>query len=207
VQGMLADLAEQLEQGEGGMAAFLAFTSDASSTALGQQLAAAASELQSIAATNDITLNLSAAGGTSSGSTQRPPSTEATLVPVQVLTPDRGSSFTVEAGELFTLAVGATATVNGDRFAVRFDGIEGDSRCPGDVNCIRAGEAFAVLTVTSRAGEALMQIAVPPEGPAEGTVAGWKITIVELTPEAISTQTIEPTDYELHLYLQPTNDG
>ncbi len=72
VQGMLADLAEQLEQGEGGMEAFLAFTSDASSTALGQQLAAAASELQSIAATNDITLNLSAAGGTSSGSTQRP---------------------------------------------------------------------------------------------------------------------------------------
>lgn len=45
------------------------------------------------------------------------------------------------------------ATVNLLGLSIRFDGIVSDSRCPGDVQCIWAGEASARFTVTPPGGQ------------------------------------------------------
>ena len=45
---------------------------------------------------------------------------------------------TVTLDQRFTLAPGETASIEGRGVTLRFEGVTGDSRCPGDAVCIRA---------------------------------------------------------------------
>jgi hypothetical protein len=87
----------------------------------------------------------------------------------------------VEPGASFTLAPGQTATVRGTDTRITFKEVREDSRCPIDVTCVWAGDAK-------------IEIAIDPNGPAsprilsitppnnETRVGNLRIRFVGLTP-------------------------
>ena len=55
------------------------------------------------------------------------------------------------AGKPFNLKVGATATLD-DGLRIKFDRVSADSRCPMDVQCVRAGEAIIAVSLVPSKG-------------------------------------------------------
>ena len=99
-----------------------------------------------------------------------------------------------------TLSVGESRTVG--TASIQFDGVKSDSRCPGDVQCVWAGNAEIELTVGPTAGEGPAQRLLLNTGiePRSGTALGLKVTVVELNPAPVSTR---PTkDYQVLLRLE-----
>jgi hypothetical protein len=51
-----------------------------------------------------------------------------------------------------TLAPGQTVAVDAAAIAIRFQGVMGDSRCPGDAICIQGGDALVRVDVLTAGG-------------------------------------------------------
>ena len=67
-------------------------------------------------------------------------------------------------GTPFDLKVGATATLP-DGLRIKFDRVTADSRCPSDVQCVRAGEAIIAVTMaTSNGGPETREIRTDATG-------------------------------------------
>jgi hypothetical protein len=99
-------------------------------------------------------------------------------------------------GEAFSLRVGDTVLISGTSLTITFRRVENDSRCPRDVNCIRAGEAEVVLHLESGGGQGTeLVLEVPPEGGAEADFRGFEIRIEELNPPAEAEKKIDPSAY------------
>lgn len=60
-------------------------------------------------------------------------------------TPDNPASY--QYGERFTLALGETIMVEGERFQITLNAFLEDSRCPANAECFWAGQAKVKLTV------------------------------------------------------------
>ena len=90
----------------------------------------------------------------------------------------------VVPGQDFTLEVGAQALLP-DASALRYAGIANDSRCPPDVQCIRAGDADVLLdAIPARAadGAASTRITLNTERSASATLGRWRLQLLELAP-------------------------
>ena len=99
-----------------------------------------------------------------------------------------------EAGKPFDLKVGATATME-DGFRIKFDRVSADSRCPSDVQCVRAGEAIiAVSLVTSNGSPETREMRTDAAG-SQISYANHTIRLAALAPYPKSTQEIRPQDY------------
>jgi hypothetical protein len=61
--------------------------------------------------------------------------------------PMQTTAVVVEPGVAFTLAPGQTATVRRADARVTFREVREDSRCPGDVTCVWAGDAKVEVTI------------------------------------------------------------
>ncbi|MDA0364936.1 MAG: hypothetical protein O3B31_11100 [Chloroflexi bacterium] len=105
-------------------------------------------------------------------------------------------------GKPFTLRPGTSAALTDDGTVIRFDAVENDSRCPRDVQCIRAGDATVVLTVTMPGGVAttVRVLVDPSEGVA--SVHGLRMNVTVLAPTPVSTSTIAPGDYAATLVVE-----
>ena len=94
----------------------------------------------------------------------------------------------------FTLAPGEMAQVSDAGVSVRFDGVTGDSRCPGDALCILGGDAVvhvAVFEGSSVFAYELHTGSLQPVRHAELT-----LSLEELQPYPFSSlPPIEPADY------------
>jgi hypothetical protein len=103
--------------------------------------------------------------------------------------PDR-----VPTGRPFDLKVGETALTTDD-LRIKFETVRSDSRCPTDVNCIRAGEAVIALTV-GKVGEVPVgrELDTTPAG-SSTTVQNFTITLSSLQPNPRSDRPIPPGDY------------
>jgi hypothetical protein len=103
----------------------------------------------------------------------------------------------VGLSEPFNLRVGEAARVEDAEFTVTFQKVANDSRCPKDVNCIRAGEAVVVLAVETEIGEsAVLELEVPPGGGSlTVTFDEFRFTVLELQPQTESTKPIDPSAY------------
>ncbi len=113
----------------------------------------------------------------------------------------------VPLGETFSLAVGESATIDGEDLVLTFDGVPRDNRCPKDVQCIVAGAATVVLTAESggaagRGEGRELTFDVPPGGTAMGPFDGLEITVVKVEPAAISTRRIEAEEYVATLKVE-----
>ena len=103
--------------------------------------------------------------------------------------PDR-----VRTGQPFELGVGQTAMTTDD-VRIRFDTVRSDSRCPMDVQCVRAGEAVIAITL-SLPGEAAVgrELETVPAR-SQTRFSRFTITLSQLQPYPRSSQQIQPSEY------------
>jgi len=97
----------------------------------------------------------------------------------------------------FVLAPGEAANVEAANVRIRFEGVEGDSRCPADAICIQGGDAVVrilVLTAWQAQDYALHTGDMRPVRHADLT-----IRLVELSPYPFSSRTIKPDEYRATL--------
>lgn len=108
-----------------------------------------------------------------------------------ILLPSAGGA--ADLGEPVRLHVGETAEVA--ELKVTFSGVDGDNRCPRDVQCIVAGRARVVLEVDDGEGSPTrLQVDVPPGGEGKGRAGDYEL-VVDVEPETRAGVAIEPDDY------------
>jgi len=111
-----------------------------------------------------------------------------------------GPSVSVDAR--FTLAPGATASVRGRGVTLRFEGVTGDSRCPGDAVCIQGGDAVVKVVASGDGGSLTLDLHTGDSSRASVTYGSVKVTLVELTPYPFSSlPAIKPGDYRATLVV------
>ena len=86
-------------------------------------------------------------------------------------------------------------TVEGTGFAVRFDAVANDSRCPADAVCVTLGDAEAVFTVTTggRPSVPLTLHTAPGEGQ-RASVGSLRLTLTHLDPYPYSDRPVSAGD-------------
>ena len=94
----------------------------------------------------------------------------------------------VSAGETFEVQRGGAVLVDGQR--LRFEGVVNDSRCPADVDCIRAGEAVATFTFVGSRAIGPLRLQIPgfataetaPQPEQSATRGAFRFTLLALIP-------------------------
>lgn len=99
-----------------------------------------------------------------------------------------------------TLAPGQSAGIAGTAYVVRFDGVEGDSRCPADAICIQGGDA--VVRVTMRTASSAQAYELHTGTMAPFTYAEVTVALEQLDPYPFSSKgPIAPGDYRATLVV------
>jgi hypothetical protein len=100
-----------------------------------------------------------------------------------------------ELGAEITLSPGTSANVKSAEMKVRFVAVTEDSRCPRDVTCIWAGEVKVQLEFQTEQGVSRVEIV---EG-RSAEVGSYRVTIVRVEPQPVSTVKIAAPDYRVTL--------
>jgi hypothetical protein len=97
------------------------------------------------------------------------------------------------------LAPGQTAGIDGTSLSVRFEGVTGDSRCPGDAICIQGGDAVVrVAVLPERGARRDYELHTGDMKPVKHD--DMTIALVELAPYPFgSLPPIQPGDYRATL--------
>jgi hypothetical protein len=107
----------------------------------------------------------------------------------------------------FPLMAGQTgASVEEEGFTIKFEKVAADSRCPKDVECITAGKADVVLTL-SKAG--VSETTTLPFTQTNGTsnvidFNGHTVRVVGITPYKLKDKEIKPDGYTITLTVIKT---
>ena len=107
-------------------------------------------------------------------------------------------------GEEFELRVNESREIEANPstgpLTLTFDGVTRDSRCPRDVTCVRAGEAFVHLIARFETGQPTeLTLEVPPDGKASARFDVYDINASALEPHPESTRQISPGEYAVTL--------
>lgn len=90
-----------------------------------------------------------------------------------------------------------------DGVLVQFVRVENDSRCAAGVQCVRAGEAFVVLSTTVDGNAAVeSRIEMPPGGESIISIDRFEITLLELLPDPPPVGGVEQSEYEIVLRIE-----
>jgi len=104
----------------------------------------------------------------------------------------------VNLGVEGTLARGASISSKGGEVEVRFVAVTEDSRCPRDVTCVWAGQVKIQLEI-HESSKAASMVEVLEGG---STDAGdYRVTLVGVEPQPLSTVKIAPQDYRATLKI------
>jgi hypothetical protein len=103
----------------------------------------------------------------------------------------------VSLNENFELPPGGSAVIAGASFAVRFNRVSGDSRCPADAICIQGGDA--IVHITAIDDDALVDLELHTGSMAPVQYGRYTISLVELQPYPFSSRPIQPGDYRATL--------
>lgn len=113
-----------------------------------------------------------------------------------------GVTPTVEA-ELardFTLGPGQAASIEGTGIAILFRSVSADSRCPVDVQCIWAGDAAVVLTISSGSPreerDTTLHTTLDPKAVLLGS---YEVRLMGVAPAPRSGSPIAPASYRVTL--------
>lgn len=112
-------------------------------------------------------------------------------------TPAGGVSPTiqVQTDRQFDLMAYQEAVVEGTSLRIRFNTVSNESRCPSDVQCVWAGNAIVILSLTSsgnQSGSATLNTTLDPKFT---DYAGYRIALVGLKPYPRSGSKIPTADY------------
>jgi hypothetical protein len=91
-------------------------------------------------------------------------------------------------GESFALAVGQQITLP-DAATLRYIGIANDSRCPPNVQCIRAGDADVLFDFTS-SGASPARITLNTERVHTANIGAWRLHLLALAAGALPRATL-----------------
>lgn len=105
-----------------------------------------------------------------------------------------------EVGRDVTLAPGDVARLP-DGFAVRFERISGDSRCPDDVVCVTAGDAIAEMRRVDEEDVIRVSVLGTYETPRRVDVGGYAVEVIDLTPAPNTARPIDASDYRLTVVI------
>ena len=86
---------------------------------------------------------------------------------------------------------------------VTLNAVVEDSRCPVDVQCVWAGRI--TVNVTLESGEKTTTLDLSSEEPV--VFAGYEVSIVAVSPEAVSTVEIKESDFVITLHVAPIAAG
>mgnify|MGYP000272670523 CR=1 FL=1 len=112
---------------------------------------------------------------------------------------------TAKLGEAFTLGVGERIGIEGDLAStIRFDSVVGDSRCPEGVQCIWAGRADCVFSLTT--GDQIQQVTLATGdlgkgGTGETKFGEYILKINAIAPPKKQGPPIPQKDYKATLML------
>ena len=108
----------------------------------------------------------------------------ALLAAAACATAPRGTAVPAQLDAPFQLPRGQTAAVGGEPLTVTFTSVASDSRCPANVQCIRAGEAKVHLELHAR-GQAEEDVILSTEGgqPRYATYGRYDVHLVALEPQ------------------------
>ena len=93
------------------------------------------------------------------------------------------------------------AAFNPAGIVVQFVGITSDSRCPRDVTCMWAGEVKVQLSVRNAQQPPTRHEILEGEHAVTGD---YRLTVVRVRPEPVTSAKISPEDYRATLKLQKT---
>jgi hypothetical protein len=106
----------------------------------------------------------------------------------------------VVLGEQFILSLGQTGTVAGEGLSIKFNAVEGDSRCAKGVVCIQAGDARCGMQITH--GGTVSAVTLIDKGGTDGyttqIIDQYKL-VFKLTPYPEAGKTRLPGDYKLFM--------
>lgn len=132
-------------------------------------------------------------------STTPSPSPSATVSPTPEPSPTAPAS--VGLDQTFNLQGGQSARINAEDLTIQFTRIVQDSRCPSDVQCIRAGDVTVGLTVSKGSNTQALELT---SGAAETATSAkfddYTVKLSEVRPTSkTSTQTLSLADYTISL--------
>ena len=101
----------------------------------------------------------------------------------------------------FTLKPGDSVVVGVERVTVAFDRVTADSRCPRDVQCIRAGDATVLVGIAPTGQpDGSVELKTTPRG-ATSTMGGFTLTLNELQPAPRAAQPTQASEYRATFVL------
>jgi hypothetical protein len=104
-------------------------------------------------------------------------------------------------GEAFDLKVGEARTVASEELTIEFQRVVADSRCPQNVQCIRAGDVTIRLGIARRpTGRTTLDVTSPSTAPSsiDGT---YSLTVVDVMPYPDANRRIDPDEYVARLLI------
>jgi len=102
----------------------------------------------------------------------------------------------------FSLGIGQTATIEGEKLVIKFKAVLEDSRCPINVVCVWAGNGKVEFEVLDIDGQNKTVILNTEEEPRAITLKEHKLTLISLNPPRIDGVSISPGDYSVTLRVE-----
>ena len=132
------------------------------------------------------------------------------LVPTLVLTllacgdlpPGAQSRIEQTDGPEIVLQAGQEIQLRGTPLRIAFLRVIGDSRCPRDGVCVWAGNGAVELGLTLGKGPQQRFTLNTSVGAREAVLADFRVRLVELRPEPVSSSPTPPEDYAVRLRLE-----
>lgn len=105
-------------------------------------------------------------------------------------------------GDEFTLRVGQSASIPEINLWMRFIKVVADSRCPGDVTCVWAGDGAVLLEVAPLNGDSKEDTLHTTLDPHSIPLGSAELRLVHLQPYPYTYRPIAPGDYVVTLVTQ-----
>jgi hypothetical protein len=107
----------------------------------------------------------------------------------------------------FSLGIGQTANIEGEKLVFKFKAVLEDSRCPVNVVCVWAGNGKVEFEILDIDGQNKTVNLNTEEEPRAITLKRHKITLISLNPPRIDGVSISPGDYSVTLLVErkPSN--
>ena len=102
----------------------------------------------------------------------------------------------------FSLGIGQTVNIEGEKLVIKFKAVLEDSRCPVNVVCVWAGNGKVDFEILDIDGQNKTVILNTEEEPREITLKGHKLKLISLNPPRVDGVSISPGDYSVTLLVE-----
>ena len=102
----------------------------------------------------------------------------------------------------FSLGIGQTASIEGEKLVIKFRAVLEDSRCPVNVLCVWAGNGKVEFEVLDIDGQNKTVILNTEDEPRATTLKEHQLKLISLSPPRVDGVSISPGDYAVMLLVE-----